>query len=74
MNKGIWNEIVCRLAYKGITEDKSSRYIPHFQSGDDHELNPLEWHSLIQLLYDEAEKRGLDEAVDTAYIERSHKK
>ncbi len=73
MKKGIWNEIVCRLADKGITEDHAALYIPHFQTGEDHELNPLEWFSLIQLLYDEAEKHGLDEAVETAYIERSYK-
>lgn len=73
MKKGMWNEIVYRLADKGITEDHAALYIPHFQTGDDHELNPLEWHTLIQLLYDEAEKRGLDVAVETAYIERSYK-
>ncbi len=73
MKMGIWNEIVCRLAEKGITEHHAALYIPHFQTGDYNELNPLEWHSLIQLLYDEAEKRGLDEAVETAYIERSYK-
>ena len=49
MKKGIWNEIVCRLADKGITEDHAALYIPHFQTGEDHELNPLEWFSLIQV-------------------------
>ena len=73
MKKGMWNEIVYRLADKGITEDHAALYIPHFQTGDDNELNPLEWHTLIQLLYDEAEKRWLDVAVETAYIERSYK-
>jgi hypothetical protein len=72
MKKGIWNEIVYRLADKGITEDHAARYIPHFETGDDNELNPLVWDSLIQLLYDEAEKRGLDDAVDAVYIERSY--
>ena len=36
MKKGIWNEIVCRLADKGITEDHAALYIPHFQTGEDH--------------------------------------
>ncbi len=73
MKKGIWNEIVYRLADKGITEDRAAFYIPHFNTGEDNSLNPLEWHNLIQLLYDEAEKHGLDETVDNAYIERSYK-
>ncbi len=73
MKKGIWNEIVYRLADKGIIEDRAAFYIPHFQTGEDNSLNPLEWHNLIQLLYDEAEKHGLDETVDNAYIERSYK-
>jgi hypothetical protein len=72
MKKGIWNEIVYRLADKGITEDHAALYIPHFQTGDDNILNSLEWHNLIQLLYDEAEKHGLDETVDSVYIERSY--
>ena len=73
MKKGIWNEIICRLADKGISEDQAALYILHFKIGDETESNPLEWQALIQLLYDEAEKRGLDEAVETAYIERSYK-
>ena len=73
MKKGIWNEIVFRLEDKGIKEDNAGLYKLHLQADCDNNLNPLEWHFLIQLLYDEAEKNGLDETVDNAYIERSYK-
>ncbi|MEI6691893.1 MAG: hypothetical protein WCL43_04145 [Chlorobium sp.] len=69
MKKGIWNEIVYRLADRGITEDHAAIYI----LGNDNGRKTLEWYSLIQLLYDESETRGLDETVDTATIERSYK-
>ncbi len=54
-----------------VTEDHPALYIRHFEAGDDNELNLLEWVTLLQLLHDEAENRGLDKAVDTAYMERS---
>ena len=73
MKKGIWNEIIYRLADKGITEDHAALYILHCKADDDNDRNPLEWYSLIQILYDEAEKYGIDESVDAAWIERHYK-
>ena len=72
MKKGIWNEIVYRLADKGITEDHAAMYILQLHEDDGIDRNILDWSSLIQLLYDKAEKHGLDESVDTVYIERSY--
>ncbi len=73
MKKGIWNEIVYRLVDKGIKEDSTALYNLHFKTDCDSNLTSLEWQNLIQHLYDEAEKHGLDETVDNAYIERSYK-
>ena len=73
MKKGIWNEIVYRLEDKGIKEDQAALYNLHLQADYGNNLGALEWRNLIQLLYDEAEKHGLDETVDNAYIERSYK-
>jgi hypothetical protein len=70
MKRGIWNEIVYRLADKGITEDQASLYVLHRDTDDEVGRTPLGWFNLIQLLYDASEKHGLDETVDSASIER----
>ncbi|NMW18991.1 MAG: hypothetical protein HKK66_08225 [Chlorobiaceae bacterium] len=72
MKKGIWNEIVYRLQDIGIREDNSAFYTLHLQTDYDNNLSSLEWNNLIQLLYDEAEKHGLDETFKNASIERSY--
>jgi hypothetical protein len=70
MKRGIWNEIVYRLADKGITEDQASLYVLHQDTDDEARRTPLAWVNLIQLLYDKSEKYGLDETVDSASIKR----
>ena len=61
------------LEDKGIKEDSTALYNLHLKTDCDSNLTSLEWQNLIQHLYDEAEKHGLDETVDNAYIERSYK-
>jgi hypothetical protein len=71
MKKGVWNEIIYRLTDKGITKDTAGLYSLSFHNEDKNKChNSLEWNELIQSLYDEAEMHGIDEIIDSAYIER----
>lgn len=72
MKTGVWNEIIYRLADKGITQDTVGLYSLYFQREDDGSSIPLGWVELIQSLYDEAEKHGIDEIIDSAFIERRY--
>ncbi|NTV05963.1 MAG: hypothetical protein HGA59_05575 [Chlorobiaceae bacterium] len=70
MKKGVWNEIIYRLTDKGITKDPAGLYTLSFQNEDENKYKlSLGWNELIQSLYDEAEKHGIDEIIDSVCIE-----
>jgi hypothetical protein len=74
MKKGVWNEIIYRLSDKGITHDPDGIYTIMFQKDDDNKsLVSLGWTDLIQSLYDETDKHGIDEIFNSAFIERKYR-